>query len=95
MKALVKSKNEPGLWLEDVDSERAMSWVRAENAKTVAVLESDPRYHTLYEQALAIFRKVRGEEHPDTLTSISNLTSIYSNQGRWKEAEGLGIRLRQ
>ena len=45
---------DPYVWLEDVDSERAMSWVRAENAKTVAVLEADPRYHQLYEQALAI-----------------------------------------
>jgi prolyl oligopeptidase len=49
-----ESAPDPYLWLEDVDSERAMSWVRAENAKTVAVLETDPRYHTLYEQALAI-----------------------------------------
>ena len=45
---------DPYIWLEDVDSERAMSWVRAENAKTVAVLEADPRYQTLYQQSLAI-----------------------------------------
>jgi prolyl oligopeptidase len=45
---------DPYIWLEDVDSERAMTWVRAENAKTVAVLEADPRYQTLYQQALAI-----------------------------------------
>ena len=28
-----------------------------------------------------------GPEHPDTLSSMANLTSIYSNQGHWKEAE--------
>ncbi len=45
---------DPYLWLEQVDSERALNWVRAENAKTQGVLEKDPRYATLYAQALAI-----------------------------------------
>ena len=30
-----------------------------------------------------------GKEHPDTLTSMANLASIFVNQGRWKEAEEL------
>ena len=30
-----------------------------------------------------------GVEHPDTLTRIANLASIYWNQGRWNEAEEL------
>jgi hypothetical protein len=34
---------------------------------------------------------VQGEEHPDTLTSMGNLTSTYRNQGRWKEAEELDV----
>ena len=45
---------DPYLWLEDVDGERAMTWVRAENAKTVAVLEADARYDTLHNEALTI-----------------------------------------
>ncbi len=45
---------DPYLWLEQADGERAMTWVRAQNAKTVAVLESDPRYQVLHQQALAI-----------------------------------------
>ena len=31
------------------------------------------------------------EEHSDTLTSMANLASTYSNQGRWKEAEELEV----
>jgi hypothetical protein len=27
-------------------------------------------------------KRVLGEEHPDTLTSIDNLATIYRNQGR-------------
>ncbi|KAF2875763.1 Tetratricopeptide repeat-domain-containing protein, partial [Massariosphaeria phaeospora] len=34
-------------------------------------------------------KRVLGEEHPDTLTSIGNLALTYRNQGRWKEAEEL------
>ncbi|KAH7271056.1 hypothetical protein B0J15DRAFT_389638, partial [Fusarium solani] len=36
-------------------------------------------------------KRVLGEEHPDTLTSIANLASIFRNQGRWKEAEELEV----
>jgi len=36
-------------------------------------------------------KRVLGEEHPDALTSMANLASTYWNQGRWKEAEELGV----
>ena len=45
---------DPFRWLEDVSGERAMTWVRSENAKTVAVLEQDPRYAALHASALAM-----------------------------------------
>ena len=32
-----------------------------------------------------------GDEHPDTPTSVCNLASTYRNQGRWKDAEELGV----
>ncbi|KAI8716275.1 hypothetical protein NCS52_00920700 [Fusarium sp. LHS14.1] len=35
--------------------------------------------------------EVLGEEHPDTLTSMANLASTFSNQGQWKEAEELFV----
>ena len=34
-----------------------------------------------------------GEEHPSTLTSMGNVALTYRNQGRWKEAEGLEVRV--
>jgi hypothetical protein len=33
-------------------------------------------------------KQVLGDDHPDTLTSMANLAATYSNQGRWKDAEG-------
>ena len=48
------SSNDPFLWLEQVSSPRSMAWVHAENAKTVAVLEHDPHYASLYADAVKI-----------------------------------------
>jgi len=49
-----QDESDPYLWLEDAHGARAMSWVQAENDKTLAVLEKDPRYPELYSEALAI-----------------------------------------
>ena len=45
---------DPFRWLEDVNGDRSMTWVKAENAKTAAVLEKDPRYQAIYRQALTM-----------------------------------------
>jgi prolyl oligopeptidase len=45
---------DPFLWLEDVHGARAMAWVEAENAKTLAVLQTDPNFPSLYAGALKI-----------------------------------------
>ena len=44
---------------------------------------------TLAEQALAIRKKVLGNNHPDTATSLDNLAALYQSQGRYTEAEPL------
>ena len=52
--SIAATADDPFLWLEQVDSPRAMDWVRAENAKTAAVLDQDSRYPVLYKDALTI-----------------------------------------
>lgn len=42
------------LWLEEVEGPKALDWVKAQNARTLAVLEGDPRYAGLYADALKI-----------------------------------------
>ncbi len=46
--------SDPYAWLETVQGKRALDWVRAENARSLAVLQADPHYRTFYDQALAI-----------------------------------------
>ncbi len=45
---------DPYLWLEEVEGERAMAWVEERNARSLGVLQGDPRYEGLHEQALAL-----------------------------------------
>jgi len=42
------------LWLEDQESPRALDWVKAEDARSLKVLEADPRYAAFYADALKI-----------------------------------------
>ncbi len=46
--------SDPREYLEVVSSQRSMDWVKAENAKTVGVLEKDPRFAGLAADALKI-----------------------------------------
>jgi len=44
-------------------------------------------------QATEVRKELLGEEYPDTLISIDNLTLTYGYLGRWKEAEKLGVQV--
>ena len=48
--------DDPFLWLEDIEGKGAVAWARAENEKTLGLLQSDPRYRLFYEQALSILQ---------------------------------------
>src|SRR5687768_9523286 len=44
---------DPYLWLEDIDGDRALAWVREHNDATMRRLGSHPLYQPLYRDALA------------------------------------------
>jgi prolyl oligopeptidase len=46
--------NDQFQWLEEVEGEKAIAWVRAQNERSLKVLQEDPRYADLHEKALAI-----------------------------------------
>ena len=45
---------DPYLWLEEVEGERAMAWVKEHNAKTLGTLQGDARFERLQSEALRI-----------------------------------------
>jgi len=47
-------KNDPYLWMEEIEGTRAMDWAKAQNARTLPVLQGDKRYADLEAKALAI-----------------------------------------
>jgi tetratricopeptide (TPR) repeat protein len=60
--------------------------------KFARCLYSDGRYNeaeVLYLEVRQTRKRALGEEHHDTLTSMTKLALTYWSQGRWKEAEEL------
>jgi prolyl oligopeptidase len=51
---ITKESTDPFLWLEDVEGDRALTWVRAQNERSLKQLTSDPRYERFNKAALAI-----------------------------------------
>src|SRR5436190_3618622 len=62
--------SDPYLWLEDVDGEKALAWVRGQNNTTAKKLESQPLYQQLYRDARTV------------LDSESRLPTV-TQRGKW------------
>ncbi len=45
---------DPFAWMEEIEGERPVAWARAENARSLGVLKSDPRFDELHADALAV-----------------------------------------
>lgn len=52
--ALAAGEDDPYLWLEDVDGEKAIAWVKAQNQRTLAELGKGKEYRGLYARLLGI-----------------------------------------
>ncbi len=47
-------KDDPYKWMEEIEGERPLAWAKAQNTRSLAVLQGDSRYAGLKSQALAI-----------------------------------------
>jgi prolyl oligopeptidase len=47
-------QNDPYLWLEDIHGEKPLAWVKEQNARSLQVLEADPRYQKDYDEILKV-----------------------------------------
>src|SRR5262249_7956318 len=56
---------DPYLWLEDVDGEKALAYVRAKSAKDTAELEAVPEYKPIHDKLLEIYNASDRIPDPD------------------------------
>jgi prolyl oligopeptidase len=77
--ALPPEQQDKYQWLEDVSSPQSLAWVKEEDERSAKVLESDPRFASLYEMALKVL------ESPDRLpTPQFREGEIYNT---WQDAQ--------
>jgi prolyl oligopeptidase len=74
-------KPDPYVWLEDIHSDRAMAWVKAENERSAAVLQADPHYAEFKAEALQVL------ESPDRLAFPAFRDGVVYNT--WQDASHL------
>jgi prolyl oligopeptidase len=79
--------NDKYLWLEDVSSDRSMAWVKAEDARSLKVLEADPRYAAYDADALKL------AEAPDRLAMPTQRGGEIYNF--WRDADHVNGILRK
>ena len=62
--------------------------------RTGSYLNQQGRYSDaapLYVEALAMFKRLLGDEHPAVATSLNDLAWLYGSQGRYSDAESLYV----
>ncbi len=64
---------DPYLWLEEVDSEKALAWARAQNAKSEGELKADPKFNQRRDAIRAIL------DAKDRLITVSKRGKEYWN----------------
>ncbi len=55
MTSIAVDTDDPYLWLEEVEGEKALEWARARNEESLAVLQALPEYETFFEKNLAVY----------------------------------------
>src|SRR3954453_22468171 len=84
---LAMSDDDPFLWLEEIEGEAALAWVARQNARTLAVLESDPRFDGRYRAALDVLTSVDRIPYPAFLGD--RLVNFWQDEahirGVWRE----------
>jgi prolyl oligopeptidase len=79
---------DPYLWLEEVEGAKAIDWVKERNAKSLAVLENDPRFQPMLGEAKAILNSTAripyGEIHNGQVYNFwQDATHV---RGLWRRA---------
>lgn len=66
-------QEDPYQWLEDINGDKPMEWVRAQNARTEKVLGESPMYTSLYNDILAVL------DSNEKIPAVSKIGDYYYN----------------
>ncbi|OFZ10775.1 MAG: hypothetical protein A3D92_03820, partial [Bacteroidetes bacterium RIFCSPHIGHO2_02_FULL_44_7] len=64
------SQVDPYLWLEEIESDQSMEWVRAQNVKTTAVMEKEPGFGTLKASFLNAMNDTEKIDYPSVVKDM-------------------------
>ena len=73
--------DDPYLWLEDIQGERALAWVKAENASTIDRLQAVPEFKPLKDRLLSIL------DSRERIPGVVKLGKWYYNF--WRDAQAV------
>ena len=85
VQASAPESDDPFLWLEEVQGERALDWVKERNRRSLGTLQGDPRYQRFHDAALRIieardriaFPSVRGEAIENFWQDSAHIRGIW------------------
>ncbi len=72
-------QNDPYLWLEEVDSEKALNWAKQQNKRSTGLIEADPLFKQLEKKNLEVYQS------KDKIPYIVQRGDVYYNFWRDKE----------
>ena len=81
-----QEKEDPFLWLEDVDGAKSMEWVKAKDSATVSALKKFPEFQNIYEKNLQIYNSKERIAYPNIVGNyIYNFWQDSVNErGIWR-----------
>ncbi len=68
--AVAAEETDPFLWLEDVDGQKAMAWVKEQNARTEKELQAVPEYAPTLKKAMEIYDSKERIPYPSIMGSF-------------------------
>ena len=86
----VAAQEDPYLWLEEVEGEKAIEWVKERNKHSLGLLQSDPRFEGLMESALRDYNAADKIPYGKLLGgAVHNFWQDDKNvRGIWRRASG-------
>jgi prolyl oligopeptidase len=76
--AAMAEADDPFVWLEEVEGEKPLAWVKAQNERSLKLLQSDARYSDLESKALAILEAK--DRIPSPSFRAGQITNFWQDQ---------------